>query len=456
MSSVFAKILEAAKKKKAQSEPKNQTTATSSPLRGANQDYSGTNVKNDTADYTISDSYNFGEGMIAGVGDIRNKPANMGQGSGTVKTRNSPKNVGTMQNAANQRVVQLDRAAQQQKDQQEKDREMQTKQREQAAKKDQAKLVKKAPMQEKANLPGHEVEPLEGTHFTYGPDGKPAKRRSTVQIINSVIKKNPEHMPVKEASEEKPPFEGPYDKDQKAKDKNVAKHAARKAMKQMTKEELEEAKAAMQGLKQRQKASSDREHKKTHGISPKRFAIKQTDMSKPQKHKVDVHVVTSKGEDRKYQDEVHAKDKHAAIFKTQRKYEDFGKKMGYSVNKVVHKGMVKEEEIIEAKKEAEARDLGDRHIIMQARKVISTRGAHHITFANGKTHAVSPGTAHRLISHHDNLAKPADKEAFAAHAHSSLEGMKDALAGKKPESKPAISLGGSKNVGGSKNAADSK
>lgn len=401
-------------KKKKQSDAKNQTTATSSPLRGANQDYSGVNVKNDSADYTISDEKRFDEAIIAGVNQIRTTPANMGQSTGMLKTKNAPPNAASMQNAADKRVIQMDRVAQQQRDQQQKDREDQQKLRIQAAKKAQGSLTsKKAPtMQEKAELPGHEVDGFEGPMASIGPDGKPSVRRKTIDIINAVIKNRPEHMPVKEEVE------------------------------------IDEASAATQSLKQKQKSGSDREHKKKFGISPKRFAIKQQDPEKPTHHKLDVVVhVTKSGEERKYQDVVPAKDKHAAIFNTQRKYENFGKKMGYTVKSVTHRGMVKEE-MNEAKKESEARDLGDRHIIMQARKVISTRGAHHITFNDGKTHAVSPGTAHRLISHHDNLSKPSDKEAFAAHAHSSLQGMKDALAGKKPESKPAISLGGSKNVGG--------
>ena len=41
-------------KKKGKSEPA-PPTATSSPLRGANQDQSGFNSRNDVADYTISD-----------------------------------------------------------------------------------------------------------------------------------------------------------------------------------------------------------------------------------------------------------------------------------------------------------------------------------------------------------------------------------------------------------------
>ena len=109
-------------------------------------------------------------------------------------------------------------------------------------------------------------------------------------------------------------------------------------------EDLDEASSAMKSLASKKKSGIERAHKELHGISSKRFAIRQTDKSKPTKHRVDIHVVYPHGEERKYQDEVDAKDKHDAIFSTQIKYGKFGKKMGYSVDKVVHKGMVKEEE----------------------------------------------------------------------------------------------------------------
>jgi hypothetical protein len=108
-------------------------------------------------------------------------------------------------------------------------------------------------------------------------------------------------------------------------------------------EYVDEASSAMQSLASKKKSGTERAHKEIHGISSKRFAVRQTDKSKPTKHKMDIHVVTGKGEERKYQDEVDAKDKHSAIFQTQRKYAAFGKKMGYSVDKVVHKGMVEED-----------------------------------------------------------------------------------------------------------------
>ena len=461
----------------------------------------GTKMKNGIRVNNCVPNESVKEGIaIAGVGDVRSKPVNMAQSTGGSKALNAPANASRMQNAANQRVAQLDKMSQQKKDQQVKDREQEVKQRTAVANKPQqpssltkpvsAKPAFKPPVSEENTDEGYiHIGPADGS----SPYDKWGNKKPGTRTLGNDSKW---------ARRDKEP-RGPVKK-------NINDRLT------TTREEVEsvdEASSAMKSLASKKKSGTERAHKETHGISSKRFAVRQTDKSKPTKHKVDIHVVTAKGEERKYQDEVHAKDKHSAIFQTQRKYAEFGKKMGYSIDKVVHKGMVKEEVegideaskatvasysykagrqvtgnqpsdpdklrkrnnreqglklaynkfygnkvkvpateevayVDEAKKESEARDLGDRHIIMQARKVISTRGAHHITFADGKTHAVNPMTAHRLIAKHDSLAKPADKEAFAAHAHSSLSGMKDAMAGKKPEVKPAISLGGSKNVGG--------
>jgi hypothetical protein len=170
---IVSRWLEERTKKKSVTEPRNQTTSTSSPTRGANQDYSGVGVKNDTADYTISDEHKhknldtpahspewetetratrkaiskhlvkktakgvYGEEtineLISGVGNVRIKPVNMAHQSGKEKSANAPSNVYKMQSAADTRVAQLDRAAQQQKDQAEKERERQTAEREKAA-----------------------------------------------------------------------------------------------------------------------------------------------------------------------------------------------------------------------------------------------------------------------------------------------------------------------------------
>ena len=99
-----------------------QTTIVSSPLRGPNQDYSGVNVKNDSAAYTISD------GVIAGVGAVRNTPITMSTTT-KHKSKNAPRSTGAMQRAADLRRIKLDRLAQRQTENQKKERFRQVKQR---------------------------------------------------------------------------------------------------------------------------------------------------------------------------------------------------------------------------------------------------------------------------------------------------------------------------------------
>jgi hypothetical protein len=88
------------------------------------------------------------------------------------------------------------------------------------------------------------------------------------------------------------------------------------------------------------------------------------------------------------------------------------------------------------------------HIIMGMRKAISLRGMHPVAFDDGKKHLINPGTANRVLNKHDSMKTPSEKQAFAARIARSKESMHDALAGKPEEVVPAISLGGSKNVGG--------
>jgi hypothetical protein len=121
-------IAEAKKKSKKESLP---PTITSAPLRGQNQDQTGFNTHNNTTDYTISDEYV--NEIIAGVGNTRIKPVNMAQKTGGTKEPNAPSNTGSLQAATNQRVSQLDKAAQQQKDTATKDRETEIKKRQQEA-----------------------------------------------------------------------------------------------------------------------------------------------------------------------------------------------------------------------------------------------------------------------------------------------------------------------------------
>ena len=113
---------------------------------------------------------------------------------------------------------------------------------------------------------------------------------------------------------------------------------------------------------------------------------------------------------------------------------------------------VKEEHINEARgrpKKDSASDSPDTHPIQQARQVISTRGMHPFTFANGKRAQMNPMTAHRILAHHDNLQTPSEKEAFASRVHKDVDSLHSWLAGKPHEEElPKISLGGSSKVGG--------
>lgn len=167
----FTQWIEEAKKKgtKDSSPP----TATSSPVRGQNQDQSGYNGKNSVADYTISDE-KINELSPELVGKVNKARAVGGKPSKTVAAsmtlsnavrkawlkakaghmkeaamvstagteRSTPTNMKmtgsspeSMQRAADTRRMQQDKLAQQQKDKQEKDKEADIKKRQQTASK---------------------------------------------------------------------------------------------------------------------------------------------------------------------------------------------------------------------------------------------------------------------------------------------------------------------------------
>ena len=87
-----------------------------------------------------------------------------------------------------------------------------------------------------------------------------------------------------------------------------------------------------------------------------------------------------------------------------------------------------------------AEDPGSDHVVMQLRKVISTRGQHKVTHVSGEKSHVEPAHAHKMLAHHDNLKTSAEKHAYAARLHKSAESMKNAH---KPEAhKPKVSLAG--------------
>jgi hypothetical protein len=107
-------------------------------------------------------------------------------------------------------------------------------------------------------------------------------------------------------------------------------------------------------------------------------------------------------------------------------------------------GKIKEENITEGrpKKNATEDDPGSEHVVMQLRKVISTRGQHKVKHVSGEKSDVSPAHAHKMLAHHDNLKTTAEKDTYAKRLHRSASSMKDAMAGKAEPTKSKVSLGG--------------
>jgi len=94
------------------------------------------------------------------------------------------------------------------------------------------------------------------------------------------------------------------------------------------------------------------------------------------------------------------------------------------------------------KKNKTEEDPGSEHVIMQLRKVITTRGMHKVKHVSGETSKVDPAHAHTMLAHHDNLKTAADKQAYATRLHKSASSMKDALSGKPEHKQPKVSLAG--------------
>lgn len=85
---------------------------------------------------------------------------------------------------------------------------------------------------------------------------------------------------------------------------------------------------------------------------------------------------------------------------------------------------------------------GSEHVIMQLRKVVSSRGIHPVTHVSGEKSEVNVKDAHKALAHHDNLKTSAEKDSYAKRLHHSASSMKDTMAGKAEKPKPKISLAG--------------
>lgn len=94
------------------------------------------------------------------------------------------------------------------------------------------------------------------------------------------------------------------------------------------------------------------------------------------------------------------------------------------------------------KEPATEEDPGSEHVVMQLRKVVSSRGIHPVTHVSGEKSEVTVKDAHKALAHHDSLKTSADKDSFAKRLHRSASSMKDAMSGKPEHNKPKISLAG--------------
>ena len=222
----FSRWLE--EKKKKEKEPA-QTTPTSAPLRGQNQDQSGSGVKHDVADYTISDEkvpdswedntpaermaavkklmkLNLRHGavhmphykikeekldeLVSGTGKVRTTPVNIGS-TPRSGSADAPKTSGALQHSADARRAQLDKTAQQQRDMAQKDRENEIKNRQKEAEQRAKQSASKAPKPPQQTAEGYIMNVTKklashvGKKFLDGAVGK-----TTSDILTSTPIKN--------------------------------------------------------------------------------------------------------------------------------------------------------------------------------------------------------------------------------------------------------------------------
>ena len=330
----FTKWIEEAKKTKESLPP----TATSSPLRGQNQDQSGYNGKNDVADYTISDE---------------TKPKK-------VISELSPELVGKVNKARSidgkpSKTI--------------------------AAAKTLSTAVKKAWLKAKAGeTPKAELDELVPDNWE---DNSPAQRKHTVKNLLGLGNrhgasefKESSMMAAVTSNRIKPVNMGQSTGGQK-KDPNAPRNVNR--MQSAANSRVIQLDRAAQQQKEDQKKQKEQE------IADRK---RDTESRKQKAHKPQI----SEGRHRK--------------------------------------------------EPATEEEPGSEHVIMQLRKVVSSRGIHPVTHVSGEKSEVTVKDAHKALAHHDSLKTSAEKNTFAKRLHRSATSMHDAMSGKPEQHKPKISLGG--------------
>lgn len=86
-------------------------------------------------------------------------------------------------------------------------------------------------------------------------------------------------------------------------------------------------------------------------------------------------------------------------------------------------------------------DKDREHIVMALRKSISSRGQHHVKFADGNSHQVPAEHAQKALKMHDSLNRPSEKMVFARKLAASHSSFKKALDDKNPGSEETKKTG---------------
>lgn len=507
---------------KKNSEPKNQTTITSAPLKGANQDQSGVGVNRDYVDYTISDE------AILGINPgVHMHPQVQMRAGARGHTRNAPGTAGELQSAANLRRIRLSRHTESERMDQKKQKEQEIRRRKMSH-----NMVKEANL--KASLreddDDDDWEPSKGA-----PTPKQYNKLSASDQFGARLQHDMKHglLPKggaavgddevddmhkreydsKTASGHShlinpknpyltPGYTGPKDSYGKSKadwDKEAGERRSfidKHGMDAFNKhygypagspryskvddktDELERKINTHNMLKANGMKSpyeNDSAVKESTTLSVIKKVVSETRDLKGNQKKLDKNhngrldkedFKILRKEEVEQIDEISSKLARKAEGKSitkmnkaidkgdyetelkRRAQNDYFSSYAAKKEKAAKAAKMKEEvELEEArrgrpKKNATDEDPGSEHIMMQMRKVISTRGMHPVQFNDGKKHQMNPSTAHRVLSHHDNLKTSQEKQDFAARVHRSKDSMHDALSGKPEEKKPKISLAG--------------
>ena len=403
-------------------------TATSSPIRGANQDQSGANVKDDLADYTISDSETIDNWELNSEASRKKAVKDLMKLNARHGAEHMPHSK-IKEETLDEVVVNKSMSA------------------------SDKKAMKAYLIKHRAKLASHDtgIEPEKKSLKDFNNDqGTHKHEPSKMGLRHSIgagYYKHEETDPGFNLDEVSPELVGKVNKARTVGGKPSKTDAAKKTLatavnKAWVKSKAGEVKESIlsgvgktriKPVNMAQKTSGTKEPNAPSNVQAlqsaanKRVAqLDQASQQEKEKSTNDREVETAK------------RQREAAARETER-------------NKQQPKQTTEEFELDEARgRPKKAAGEESINIIMQLRKVISLRGQEPVTFANGARVQMNPGTAHRLLTMYDHLKTTSEKHAFSMRIHKSPESLRDVMAGKKEVAKPKISLAGK--ITGTQNA----